>query len=102
MNKGTKIVSRMPYKVPRGAFDDMERYVLDSTVLMRRGTMWPRIVAMACGVAAALAIIFAVSLHLNSNYSFNAVQDAFAQLSSDDQAYLTEIYSDDTFLNVNY
>ena len=105
MDNGMKldgVGARLPYRVPQGAFDELERNVLESTIRSGHGRRTGRITLAICGAAASLAIAVSLITGLSADKSFDAVQAAFAQLSSEDKAFLTEIYDEDTFLNINY
>lgn len=55
----------------------------------------------AIAVAASVALVFLVNMNISrqSTASLNGIDQAFSQLSSDDQAYLLNIYQDDVFIN---
>ncbi len=61
-----------------------------------------RIVAKyAIAVAASVALVFFVNMNMSkqSKVSLNDIDQAFSQLSSDDQSYLLNVYQDDVFIN---
>lgn len=102
-----KIGKRMPYTVPEGIFDEMRENVLKetarSTATSRR--RWPsvRTIVMTAAASIAAAIILPTAFkgpHTDSTAAgFDSVERAFANLSSEDQAYMLEIYSEDIFIN---
>lgn len=52
-------------------------------------------------VAASVALVFIVNMNFSkqATVSINDVDNAFSQLSTDDQAYLLNVYQDDVFIN---
>lgn len=107
MDKETNIMKvgrRMPYKVPDGMFDDIERNVLTETGCAGKSGHCGRIAGVACALAASLALVISLSRHIQSSTvdSFAEVQEAFADLDNADQIFLKEVYNEDTFLNINY
>ena len=82
------IGKRMPYKVPDGTLDEIERNVLNATGCGRKPSNRLRTASIALAVAA--------------SDSLAEVQQAFANLDNADQAFLSEIYNQDTFMNINY
>lgn len=98
------IGKRMPYKVPDGVFDDIERNVLSATGCARKPSHRLRAVSIAVAVVASLALIVTFPLQRQSatTDSLAEVQQAFAKLDNADQSFLSEIYYEDTFININY
>ena len=47
----------------------------------------------------ALVLIVNINLSKQSTVSINAVDQAFGKLSTDDQAYLLNVYQEDIFIN---
>ncbi len=98
-----EIGRRMPYKVPDGMFDDIERNVLSATDCGRKTSRGIRTVSIALAVAASLALTVIFSWHRQpSADSLAEVQQAFANLDNADRAFLSEVYDEDTFMNMNY
>ncbi len=98
-----EIGRRMPYKVPDGMFDDIERNVLSATGCGRETSRGIRAVSIALAVAASLALTVIFSWHRQpSADSLAEVQQAFANLDNADREFLSEIYDEDTFMNMNY
>lgn len=112
-----QVGKRMPYSTPEGFFKEMEANILeqvknDKTQPVRiqpkkrslRKVIWTAAIAVAASVAVLLVlnIDFAAphsSLPSQADNEMQAVDQAFAQLSSADQAYLLSVYQEDVFLN---
>lgn len=98
---------RMPYQMPNGFLEEMERNVWQeiATTSKMRGAdnaRRPGIAFRSLVAAAAAATLFIVcyktaSIQQDTNYS--DVERAFNNLSSDDQNYMLETYSNDVFLS---
>lgn len=111
------IGKRMPYTTPEGFFDSMEDNIwqaVKSDFQSTTATVAPKtlpvgrkrvklsvVMRSAIAVAASIALVFVVSMKLStpSHTSFNEVDQAFSQLSTDDQAYLLNVYQEDIFIN---
>lgn len=112
-----QVGKRMPYSTPEGFFKEMEANILeqvkdDKQVPVRRQlkkrplmkVIWTAAMAVAASVAVLLVlnIDFAAphsSLSSQADNEMQAVDQAFAQLSSADQAYLLNVYQEDVFLD---
>ena len=112
-----KVGKRMPYSTPEGFFKEMEANILeqvknDKPAPVRiqpkkrslRKVIWTAAIAVAASVAVLLIlnIDFAAphsSLPSQADNEMQAVDQAFAQLSSADQAYLLNVYQEDVFLD---
>lgn len=110
-----KVGKRMPYSTPEGFFKEMEANILEQvkneTQPVRiqpkkrslRKVIWTAAIAVAASVAVLLVlnIDFSASSSQPSqvNNGIQEVDQAFAQLSSADQAYLLSVYQEDVFLN---
>uniref|UniRef100_UPI00402777BF hypothetical protein n=1 Tax=Segatella hominis TaxID=2518605 RepID=UPI00402777BF len=112
-----KVGKRMPYSTPEGFFKEMEANILEAVKndtpkpdkierkkrpLMR--VMWTAMLAVAASVAVLLVLHIDFSAPHSSQLSqtdqeLQAVDQAFAQLSAADQAYLLDVYQEDVFLN---
>ena len=112
-----KVGKRMPYSTPEGFFKDMETNILEAVKndtpklvkiehkkrpLMR--VMWTAMLTVAASVAVLLVlhIDFSAphpSYPSQTEQELQAVDQAFAQLSAADQAYLLDVYQEDVFLN---
>lgn len=108
---------RMPYSIPEGFFKDMEANILEAVKndspkpvkieqkkrpLMR--VMWTAMLAVAASVAVLLVLHIDFSAPHSvqpsqTDLELQAVDQAFAHLSADDQAYLLDVYQEDVFLN---
>ena len=104
-----RIGKRMPYTVPDGAFDELERNVWrkvadDGSAGRRRSAGGLRVaVRTAAAVAAAVALFFAVDLYFDGRtYDMGDVEQAFDNLSGEDQTYILQVYEDDLFMNELY
>lgn len=95
---------RMPYKVPDGALDEIERNVLNATGCGRKPSHRLRTASIALALAASLTLIATFAWHRQPIQadSLAEVQQAFANLDNADQVFLSEIYNEDTFMNINY
>ena len=112
-----QVGKRMPYSTPDDFFKDMEANILEAVKddtpqplkteqkkrpLMR--VMWTAVLAVAASVAVLLVLHIDFSAPHPSHPSqteqeLQAVDQAFAQLSAADQAYLLSVYQEDVFLN---
>lgn len=110
-----QVGKRMPYTTPDGFLDDLEANVLATvatdarvapiatthTTVKRRSYL--KVVWLSALSAAAVITLFLV-MHTGFTASADApswqtVDEAFAQLSVEDQAFLIDVYQDDVFLN---
>lgn len=112
-----QVGKRMPYSTPEGFFKEMEANILeqmkdDKQVPVRRQpkkrplmkVIWTAAMAVAASVAVLLVLnIDFMALHSSlpsqADNEMQAVDQAFAQLSSADQAYLLNVYQEDVFLD---
>ena len=112
-----QVGKRMPYSTPDDFFKDMEANILEQVKddkpkpvriqpkkrpLMK--VIWAAVIFVAASVAVLLVlnIDFAAphsSLPSQADNEMQAVDQAFAQLSSADQAYLLDVYQEDVFLD---
>ena len=113
----SKVGKRMPYSTPDDFFKDMEANILeqvkdDKQVPVRRQPkkrpLMKVIWAAAMAVAASVAVLLVLNIDFMTSHSslpsqadneIQAVDQAFAQLSSADQAYLLNVYQEDVFLD---
>ena len=107
MSKETNMMGvgkRMPYKAPDGVLDEIERNVLNATGCEKKTSHRFRTARVAIAIAASLTLLVIFSWHRQPvrTDSLAEVQQAFAKLDNADQAFLSEIYNEDTFLNINY
>lgn len=110
-----QVGKRMPYATPHGFLDDLEANVLATvaadapvapiatthTTVKRRSYL--KVVGLSALSAAAAITLFLV-VHTGftasaSDADWQTVDEAFAQLSVEDQAFLIDVYQDDVFLN---
>ncbi len=113
-----QVGKRMPYSTPDDFFKDMEANILeqvkdDKQVPVRRQpkkrpSLMKVIWAAAMAVAASVAVLLILNIDFAAPHSslpsqvdneMQAVDQAFAQLSSADQAYLLDVYQEDVFLD---
>ena len=111
----SKVGKRMPYSTPDDFFKDMEANILEQVKddkpkpvriqpkkrpLMK--VIWAAAMAASVAVLLILHIDFAAphsSLPSQADNEMQAVDQAFAQLSPADQAYLLNVYQEDVFLD---
>lgn len=112
-----QVGKRMPYSTPEGFFKEMEANILeqvkdDKPAPVRRQPKKRPLMKVIWAAAMAVAVSVAVLLVLNIDFmaphsslpsqagnELQAVDQAFAQLSSADQAYLLNVYQEDVFLD---
>ena len=112
-----KVGKRMPYSTPEGFFKEMEANILeqvkdDKPAPVRRQPkkrpLMKVIWAAAMAVAASVAVLLVLNIDFMAPHSslpsqtdneMQAVDQAFAQLSSADQTYLLNVYQEDVFLD---
>ena len=110
---------RMPYTTPDGFFDKLEEDIWKEVKndcrekeagkpvvpagkqAHRKPFKWRILTGSAVAVAASIALALVVNMHFSttSHTTSSGVDQAFSQLSIDDQAYLLDIYQDDVFIN---
>ena len=112
-----KVGKRMPYSTPEGFFKEMEANILEQVkddkpkpvrVQPKKRPLIRGIWAAAMAVAASVAVLLILNIDFAAPHSslpsqadngMQAVDQAFAQLSSADQAYLLNVYQEDVFLD---
>ena len=112
-----KVGKRMPYSTPEGFFKDMEANILEQVkddkpkpvrIQPKKRPLMKVIWAAAMAVAASVAVLLILNIDFAAPHSslpsqadkeMQAVDQAFAQLSSADQAYLLDVYQEDVFLD---
>ncbi len=115
-----QIGKRMPYRVPNGFFQEMERNVLDAVAekaterkpamterkpLQAKRFVFTRLAKYAAAVAASVVVLLAVNVkffHTAAPAEMQDVEAAFNQLSLSDQECLVELYQEDVFLDNDY
>ena len=109
-----QVGKRMPYSTPDDFFAKMQSNILDAVQDMPqkntkiktnrrtvRKWLWP----VSLSAAAAVVAMFVINIHFlapNTPTASSDIQDveqAFAQLSECDQAYIVDVYQDDVFFN---
>ena len=109
MEKGfdfDRIGKRMPYKTPGNFLDEMEANVWrevqhELPKAPGRKTLRLRVFAGAMAAAASIALLFVFHPFspTEETDSFSDVEQAFANLSQEDQAYMLAVYQEDIFMN---
>ena len=111
-----KAGKRMPYSTPEGFFKEMETNILEQVkndkpqpvrIRPKKRPLMKVIWAAAMAVAASVAVLLVLNIDFSASSSqlsqadneIQAVDQAFAQLSSADQDYLLDVYQEDVFLN---
>lgn len=113
----SKVGKRMPYSTPDDFFKDMEANILEQVkddkpksvrIQPKKRPLMKVIWAAAMAAAASVAVLLVLNIDFSASSSHqpsqvnNGIQEvdqAFAQLSSADQAYLLSVYQEDVFLN---
>ena len=113
----SKVGKRMPYSTPDDFFKDMEANILEQVkddkpkpvrIQPKKRPLMKVIWSAAMAVAASVAVLLILNIDFAAPHSslpsqtdneMQAVDQAFAQLSSADQAYLLSVYQEDVFLN---
>lgn len=108
------IGKRMPYHTPEGFFDTLEDNIwqevktdfqekkdTEKKPVERKKIRLSVVMRSALAVAASIALVVVVSVKLYkpADTSFSEVDQAFSQLTTDDQAYLLNVYQEDIFIN---
>ncbi len=119
---------KMPYTTPEGFFDELEDRIWKEVkgdftanesaanrvgtagtaktaepakTARRRTSHFRLVIGMVSAIAASFALVF--FLHTKSvqqdNYTISDVDQAFSQLSADDQAFMLSVYEQDVFIN---
>ena len=107
-----KIGNRMPYTVPDDFFTKLEESVMDevkvkkceTTAVPKRNKTVIIAIRSLLAIAAAVALFFVVQPTLTKNDTISAddyasVEQAFNNLSSDDQDFLIAVYENEEFIN---
>ena len=112
-----QVGKRMPYSTPDDFFKDMEANILEQVkddkpkpvrIQPKKRPLMKVIWAAAMAVAASVAVLLILNIDFAAPHSslpsqadkeMQAVDQAFAQLSSADQAYLLSVYQEDVFLD---
>lgn len=102
-----RIGKRMPYTTPQNCFEDMEEYVLKEIRQKPAGgksldkRLWHRTIMGTTAIAASIALVFILKTSQPGKYdvSMEQVEQTFATLSCEDQAYMLDVYQNDIFIN---
>ena len=112
-----QVGKRMPYSTPEGFFKEMEANILEQVkddkpkpvrIQPKKRPLMKVIWSAAMAVAASVAVLLVLNIDFAAPHSslpsqtdneIQAVDQAFAQLSSADQAYLLNVYQEDVFLD---
>jgi hypothetical protein len=103
----SKIGKQMPYTVPDNFFDELEENVMKEVKVQpakKKATVIRMAIRTALAVAACLALFLIVKKNLpqgsdTSTDDFENVELAFNNLSTEDQAYLLEVYQEEQFMD---
>ena len=111
-----QVGKRMPYNVPDGFFDQLEKNVMDEIKADNGESAQPKskvqkartakiAIRTILAAVAAVALFFVVTKNLPNDdaqaNTFENVELAYDNLSTEDQEYLMEIYEEDVFLIEN-
>lgn len=102
----SRVGKRTPYKTPEGFFDAMEANVWKevqraSAASRRHKTYRFRICAGVLAAAASIALLLVLHPFASKEQpdGFLEVEQAFANLNQEDQAYMLEVYQEDIFMS---
>ncbi len=114
------IGKRTPYTTPDGFFDQLEDDIWkevkgdfqkkeDNKIVVvsmkpqagRKSAKLRLLMRSAIAVAASIALVLVIGMNFSKTNAatINDVDQAFSQLTTDDQAYLLNVYQEDVFLN---
>ena len=101
-----RVEKRMPYKTPDGFFDELETKVWDKVQCVprkrfERRLFSPRIFAGVLAVAASVSLLLVFNPFSRDEHAdgFLKVEQAFDNLSREDQVYVLGVYQEDVFMN---
>lgn len=100
-----KVGMKLPYVVPEGFFAEMEACVrknLEPEPGLRKHLRTASILLLSLTAAAAVvvSVVFIEHGHRPAMpEGFSAVEQAFENLSAEDQEYISSVYQEDIFLN---
>lgn len=109
-----QVGKRMPYSTPDDFFAMMQSDILDAVqdmpqknteIKTNRRTVCKWLWTVSLSAAAAVVAMFVINIHFSAPNTPTAssdiqdVEQAFAQLSENDQAYILDVYQDDVFIN---
>lgn len=113
------IGKRMPYTTPDEFFDQLEDDIwkemkndfkneeegnaaaAEKPQVRRKSAKLHIFMRSAIAVAASIAVLFVIGMNFSKSgeASINDVDQAFSQLTTDDQTYLLNVYQEDVFIN---
>ncbi len=102
-----RVGKRLPYTVPDDFFAKLEDDIYNKAVIQkkrkaenRRPFMRVTLAALTTA-AAAVILFFAIGgrYDAHSHVGFADVEQAFGNLSTEDQVYMLSVYQDDVFIN---
>ena len=98
------IGKQMPYTTPDGFFDHLEEDIwkeVKNDCQKEKPAKMRILMRSMIAVAASIAMLLVVNMNFSkpASASVNDVDQAFSQLTTDDQAYLLNIYQEDVFIN---
>lgn len=105
------IGKRLPYSTPEGFFDTLEENIWKEvskpttatahTQPVRKCRNIRPLTKVILGMTGAAALLVAVNLNLyKADAATSAdIEEAFSQLSADDQEFILSVYQDDVFFN---
>lgn len=123
MNKDFDITNKqMPYTTPEDFFDELEEHIWEEVKdgyladkpndnetqcvplgvsVSNKSSKLRLVLRSVILMTASVALVFIVNTNLSkqSTVSINDVDQAFGKLSTDDQAYLLNVYQEDIFIN---
>ena len=99
-----KIGKQMPYTTPDGFFDHLEEDIwkeVKNDCQKEKPAKMRILMRSMIAVAASIALLLVINMNFSTpaSTSVNDVDQAFSQLTTDDQAYLLSIYQEDVFIN---
>lgn len=103
----SRLKKRMPYKTPANFLDEIEDNVWKeigkkASKRPKYRSAWIRIISGVTAVAACISMLFVLNIlpqRENRFDDFSQVEQAFANLSIEDQNYLINVYQEDLFIN---
>ena len=93
---------KMPYTVPEGFFDEMEKHLMQEVETkkknrkLRNTALWT---GFAVAASLALLLVLRQGWHNTEDESFKQVDMAFNQLSDDDQQLMLEYFDEIDYLD---
>ena len=98
------IGKQMPYTTPDGFFDHLEEDIwkeVKNDCQKEKPAKMRILMRSMIAVAASIALLLVANMNFSkpASASVNDVDQAFSQLTTDDQAYLLNIYQEDVFIN---